>query len=135
MGDCQGFCGQSVLQEWCKDLQQTLGLQDWLITLHEGMPADEMSNKDDFGYVEINETCKRADIYVRDPKTVLCRYRPVFDPLQTVAHEMMHIKLCLLDDYNPLQDRLLHQYIDDIAKAFCMIARKYSKGVADGSKD
>lgn len=123
MNDCKASCGQSILSRWKDELQQALGLQDWLIILYEDMPAEEMPNKDTFGDVEINETCKCADIYIRELNTVPRKYRQYFDPLQTLAHEMMHIKLCLLDDYSPLQDRLLHQCIDDIAKALTQIAR------------
>ena len=69
------------------------------------------------GCSTFEESTKTARIDILDPKYYGDRVVP-FDREKTLVHELMHLKLCLLDtNDNDLQSRLVHQTIDDMARA------------------
>lgn len=103
----------NLLKEW----QDRLGLQDWTIKLNDNVPADEME-EDSSGCVEWQESCKAALISILDPKDYGDRVVP-FDYEKTLVHELLHLKLCLVSDkVGDIQERYMHQIIDDLARAF-----------------
>ena len=101
-----------LLSFWTECLQ----LKDWTIKLTTDvyeMPSDDGS----CGYVQYSEAGKAAHIYIAHPAIYGDRVVP-FDPEKTLVHELLHIKMCLLDfQEENLQSRVLHQIIDDLAKA------------------
>lgn len=101
--------------------QAALRLQDWDVELRVNVPASEMPSQDTFGDVEYVESVKRAVVYIVDPATLPEKVRDKFVFEQVFLHEMLHLKLSLLDDTSPLQDRLVHQLVDDLAKAFVTV--------------
>lgn len=67
------------------------------------------------GECEYNEVCKGAFIKLLRPECYGQRIIP-YNIEKTLVHELLHIKFCLLDDSgNPLQDRIVHQLIDEFA--------------------
>ena len=105
-----------LLDEWT----QRLGLKDWFITLETDVKEKDMPLKDSDGCISYTESIKAARIQIISPLERGEALRP-FDMELTLVHELLHIKFCLLergDDWdNKLQLRLLHQMIDDIARA------------------
>lgn len=109
--------------EW----QNRLGLNDWFIVLETGCEPDKMALQDADGCVSYTETTKAASIQIINEKDRKGAIRP-FDFEETLVHELLHMKLCLLErgeDWdNKLQLRLLHTYIDDLARAL-VSAKRY----------
>lgn len=102
----------------CSEWQDRLGLNDWVISLHPEVPADEMSIVDVTGNVDYTETSKTARIEILREGDFGNRVVP-FDWEKTLVHELLHLKLSLVsDDVDALQTRYMHQIIDDLARAF-----------------
>lgn len=105
---------KQLLKKWI----DILGLQDWLIELRDNMTPDEMDLSSVAGQCDWQEVNKTAVISIIKPECYGERITP-FDFEKTLVHELLHIKFCLLDESgNALQDRVLHQIIEDLAKAF-----------------
>lgn len=110
----------NLLLFWIECLQ----LKDWTIELTTDVY--EMPNGDrDCGQVQYSEAGKAAHIYIMHPDLYGDRVVP-FDPEKTLVHELLHIKMCLLDcrEDDNLQSRVLHQLIDDLAKALVKARRE-----------
>lgn len=100
-----------LMEEW----QKRLGLEDWQIQLSD----DEYSLPDSgcCGYTEWSEAGKTAHIYLLNHQAYGDRIVP-YDKEKTLVHELLHLKMSLLDHpTEDLQSRVLHQIIDDLAKA------------------
>jgi len=105
---------EKLLEEW----QNRLGLSDWRVKLSTNCEPQEMELKDSCGCTAWQETTKTAHIYVIDEKYYGERVVP-FDFEEILVHELLHLKTCFLSDTgNDLQDRIAHQLIDDLARAF-----------------
>ena len=103
-----------LLKEW----QNRLGLQDWDIVMLTNCKPEEMAMSDSAGCTTYTEVIKCARIEIADPQYYGERIRP-FDFEKTLVHELLHLKLCLIGDNVPdLQERIVHQLIDDLARAF-----------------
>ena len=104
---------EELLQEW----KERLGLFDWRIKLKENLEPDDMAEEDSDGCVSYVEAIRTARIDMMDEKYYGERIAP-YDWEKTLVHELMHLKLSLFDNSgNDIQDRLLHQIIDDLARA------------------
>lgn len=104
------------LQEW----QERLGLQEWRISLHDCVPAGEMMEENADGFTEFQEVNRTARIQIMDPDEYGERVIP-FDYERVLVHELLHLKLCLISETfgaDPLHERVAHQLIDDMARAF-----------------
>lgn len=101
-----------------KHWQHCLGLDDWTIKLKTDCSPNDMTISNVSGETEWTECGKTAVIRIISEKDYGDRIVP-FDPEKTLVHELLHLKLCLLGESgNDLQDRLVHQLIDDLARAF-----------------
>ncbi|MBR5752857.1 MAG: hypothetical protein IKX83_00060 [Clostridia bacterium] len=103
------------LQEW----QERLGLQEWRISLHDCMPVREMMDQGAAGCTEWQEVNKTARVEIMDPDEYGERVIP-FDYERILVHELLHLKFCLISETqgeDPLQERVAHQLIDDMARA------------------
>lgn len=111
-----------LLDEW----SERLGLSDWHIVLLTNCKPEDMPLQDADGCVSYTETVKAAKIQIINPETRTNALRP-FDFKETLVHELLHLKLCLLeegDDWNKkLQLRILHQIIDDLSRALVKAKR------------
>ena len=110
-----------MLAEWTK----RLGLQDWAISLEVGCDPSDMRIQDSLGCTTWEESTKSAMIQIVDPEQVGELTR-TFDLEQILVHELLHLKTSLLatrDNNETLTDRVLHQLIDDIARAMIDIKK------------
>ena len=115
----------ALLQEW----KETLGLHDWYILLQTNCKKDELMD-DAGGDVEYIESTKQALIRTIDPNELEGNIKP-FNFEETLVHELLHCKFALIADGedwdNDLQLRVLHQVIDDIAKALVRVKHENSR--------
>lgn len=105
---------KKLLNEW----QTWLGLTDWRIKLKAKCRPEEMEIENVAGCTTWSESIKTARIEIIDPAYYGKRVVP-FDWEKTLVHELLHLKTCLVSDNVPeLQMRVMHQMIDDLARAF-----------------
>ena len=75
--------------------------------------------------------CKQAVIEIADPE----KYKmdmPGFtlDYEQVLVHELMHLKLSLVDDpEDNMVNAVVHQLVDELAKSFVAASRENAVGV------
>lgn len=109
-----------LLEKWVG----ILGLQDWQIKLACDVLPCDMQLQDCDGETEWTECRKTARIQILDEKCYGERIVP-YNFERILIHELLHLKLSLLGESgNDLQDRYVHQLIDDLARAFCEAAQK-----------
>lgn len=112
-----------LLAKW----QKRLGLTDWVIDLRDDCLPNDMELPNVAGECDWQEVNKTAVIRILQPECYGERITP-FNFEQTLVHELLHIKFCLLGESgNPLQDRILHQIIEDLAKAFVATEKENKK--------
>lgn len=103
-----------LLSEWT----ERLGLHEWRIALNPCCKPNEMSLPDVFGCSEWKESTKTARVEILDPQFYGDRVAP-YDWEEALVHELLHLKTSLISsDCDPLQERVAHQLIDDLARAF-----------------
>lgn len=103
-------------QELLKYWQNRLGLDDWYIKLHDDCTQSDI---DSVGEVSYEEVKKLAVIKILKSECYSEEFVIPFNFEKTLVHELLHVKLCLLDKSgNDLQDRIVHQLVEELAKAF-----------------
>lgn len=115
-----------LLKKW----QGVLGLQEWKIKLiYDAIPSDmRLDNVD--GESEWTECRKTAVIRILREDCYGKRIAP-YSFEKILVHELLHLKFCLLGESgNDLQDRYVHQLIDDLARAFVAVARAQQEASA-----
>lgn len=111
----------TIMQEWINRLR----LNDWSIKVKFNCSPNEMILKDVCGETEWDEVSKSAMISIINEKDYGKRIIP-FDEEKTLVHELLHLKFSLLgENENELQNRLVHQLIDDLAKALVEAKRSF----------
>lgn len=103
-----------MLRKW----QRKLCLQDWRIKLVTHLRPEDMTLPNVQGCTDWTESAKTARIEILDPAFYGDRIVP-FSFEKTLIHELLHLKFsfwCQYDDN--VSDRIMHQYIDDLARAF-----------------
>ena len=123
---------QEKANELLKKWVDILGLRDWRIKLvYNALPSD-MQLQDCDGETEWTECRKTARIQILDEKCY-GEYIVPYNFERILIHELLHLKLCLLGESgNDLQDRYIHQLIDDLARAFYEAAGNGKEGLKDG---
>lgn len=96
-----------------------LGLGDWDIKFNLNASRNQLG-EDFVGEARLNEVTKQAVILVlkkEDFNDRECAFP--FDFECVLVHELLHLKLCLIesDPDNELRNRVVHQLLDDLAKA------------------
>lgn len=110
---------KKLLKEW----QHRLGLDDWHIALNANAIPSDFEEPDRQGECTYGYVGKDAMILILDEKYYGKRVVPQ-DKEKTLVHELLHCKFCLLNESeNPLQNMVVHQLIDDLAKAFVKAKR------------
>ena len=106
---------ERLLQHWVT----RLGLQDWTIKLFINVAPEEMDSPGCVGCTEFEESIKCAKVEIMDPQFYGTRLVP-FRFETTLVHELLHLKLAFWchEDDNKFEDRVMHQVIDDLARAF-----------------
>lgn len=121
---------KALLAEW----QERLGLQDWRIRLKPKCKPEEMALENCAGCTDWSETVKTARIEIMDPAYYGERVVP-FDWEKTLVHELLHLKTCLVSSNVPeLQERVMHQMIDDLARALVSAKRSLAEPASAGAK-
>lgn len=116
---------KALLNDW----MERLGLQDWTIKLVDCCDPEDMALSNVAGCTEWVEVKRAAVIQIMDPDYYGDRIMP-FDYEQTLVHELLHLKTCLLTDVDDsLQERVGHMLIDDLAKAFVELKREATEGL------
>ena len=109
---------QKLLEKW----QRLLSLQEWRIKLVPDAIPGDMQLDGAAGEAEWTECNKIAVIRILREDCYGDRIVP-FCFEKTLIHELLHLKLCLLGESgNDLQDRYVHQLIDDLARALVIAA-------------
>lgn len=104
---------EKMLAYW----QKRLCLQDWRIKLNTYCTPDDILLNGAVGSTDWNETIKTARIDILDPKYYGERIVP-FSFEKTLVHELLHLKFSFwCQDDGKIEDRLMHQIIDDLARA------------------
>lgn len=104
---------QRLLEKW----QKKLCLQEWRIKLVTHLRPEEMSVSNATGCTDWSESIKTARIEIINPACYGDRIVP-FNFEKTLVHELLHLKFSFWcqNEYS-VADRLMHQYIDDLARA------------------
>lgn len=109
-----------LLTEWI----DRIGLHNWVISLNPCCKPDEMTEPESTGCTTWNETIRTARIEILDPQYYGDDRIVPFDWEKTLVHELLHIKTCFISsECDPLQERIAHQLIDDLARAFVRTKR------------
>ena len=103
-----------LLEKW----KRRLCLCDWTIKLCVNCKPEEMMMSGVAGCTEWTESSKTARIEIIDPEYYGERIVP-FNFEKTLIHELLHLKLSFwCQNEDDVEDRVMHQIIDDIARAF-----------------
>jgi hypothetical protein len=106
---------EKLLDEW----KMRLGLQDWVTCLCPCCKKEEMAMPDSRGCSIFHETTKVAKIQILDPQDDWQDCISPFDWEKTLVHELLHLKTSFISsECDSLQERIAHQLIDDLARAF-----------------
>lgn len=110
-------CKKYLLSYWIK----TLHLEDWKITFYPEEKQEDLGDTTYNALTTWEESNKTAVIQILNPKEADTN----FDYEETLVHELLHLKFCLLhNDINDFEGRYIHQIIDDIAKALIKVRRE-----------
>ena len=114
---------EKLLDEW----GERLGLQDWEIHLAWQCKPEEIPLPDAGGLASFEEVTKEAQIYILDEQYAKCEPFK-FDFERNLVHELLHLKTSIMTDKdeNSYQARLMHQLVDDLAKALVKTKRSAS---------
>lgn len=113
---------QELFDKWVRILR----LSDWDIRFHWRVHTAEMAQRDSAGCCSFNWVCKQAVIEIADPE----KYKMdmpgfKFDYEQVLVHELMHLKLSLVDDPDDnMVNAVVHQLVDELAKSFIAASRE-----------
>jgi hypothetical protein len=116
--------GLQLLHEWSK----RLGLEDWFIVLRDNVLPEDMGIEGSSGVCEYIESTKCATIKIVNPSATIFDLRG-FDYEAILVHELLHCKLCLAatEETDTIQFRIVHQIIDDLARALVDAKRSGKK--------
>lgn len=114
-----------LLEKWIGVLQ----LREWDIRFHWRVDPKRMTLSDCAGCTSYNEVSRQAVIEIADEALYECDMNGFeFDYEQILVHELMHLKLSLLDDAkDPVQNRAVHILCDSLARSLV----KAKRGEAD----
>lgn len=106
---------EKLADYWVKRLQ----LDDWDIKFNLNASRNQLG-EGTVGEARLNEVTKQAVILVLKKEGFddwECAF--TFDFECVLVHELLHLKLCLIesDPDNELRNRVVHQLLDDLAKA------------------
>lgn len=105
---------EELLTAW----QKRLRMEDWTIKLETDCAPEDFRLDSVCGECEYQEVNKSAVVRILDPKFYGDRILP-FDYERILVHELLHAKFALLENSeNELQNRLVHQLIEELARAF-----------------
>lgn len=105
---------QLLLKKWVEILE----LESWDIRFKWRVRSQDMNLQDSVGCTTYKHTSKQAIIQMLDPVD-FSNDMFEYDYEETLVHELLHLKFADIDDSeNELQNKLLHQLVDSLAKSF-----------------
>lgn len=111
---------QKLLKYWQKELD----LMDWHIVLKDNSPTTDFTLQNVAGETDWQTTNKSAIIRIIREEEYGERILP-FIKEQVLIHELLHIKFAMLWDNNTdIQNDLLHQQIESLARTLYKIKNK-----------
>lgn len=103
---------KKLLNQWIK----ILDLQDWNIEVFDDCSPRELFDPNSQAENYYNFVHKHARIRITTKKDRDCDVSPL-DYEHLLVHELLHCKFAVLDDSgNALQDKIVHQFVEDFAK-------------------
>ena len=122
-----------LIAEWVN----RLGLQDWRIEVSYECTPEEIQITDAIGCTSWVESTKTAYVRILDEQYYGTRVTP-YDFEEILVHELMHLKMCLLDyeeddDGLRTHSRVHHMLLDDISRAL-VDAKRNGRDSERGSK-
>ena len=110
---------QMLFEKWVN----ILDLGSWNIHFEWSVKEKDMPEEDTTGYTQYLHTKKQAIITMLDPADFEIDNEYFnYDYEQTLVHELLHLKFSDIEDSeNELQNKLLHQLIDSLAKSFIKV--------------
>lgn len=97
-----------LLEEWIKRLH----LEDWRISFYPQEKQEDLEDKSYNALTSWEESNKTATVQI------LAEGSGDFDYEETLVHELLHLKFCLLHrSVKDFKGRYIHQLVDDIARA------------------
>lgn len=104
---------QKLIDYWIK----LLNLEDWKIEVLDNCSPRELFDKDAQAENYYNFVHKCAKIRITSDKDRSHDIMPL-DYEHLLVHELLHCKFAILDDSgNALQDKIVHQLVEDFTKA------------------
>ncbi len=117
----------ALLEKW----KRKLCLQEWRIKLLTHLRPEEMTMENAAGCTEWSEAAKTARIEIINPTYYGDRIVP-FNFEKTLVHELLHLKMTFWCQNNDkVSDRLMHQIIDDLARAFTEVDSEHCDRIKD----
>ena len=114
----------ALLEKW----KRKLCLQEWRIKLLTNLRPEEMMVSNTAGCTEWSESIKTARIEIINPTCYGDRIVP-FDFEKTLVHELLHLKFSFwCQNEDDVSDRVMHQMIDDLARALTEKRKCEEKG-------
>ncbi len=112
---------KELFNKWVKILQ----LEEWDIRFHWRVDPKRMTLTDCAGCTSYNEVCRQAviqiadfDLYEMDMQGFDVDYE------QVLVHELMHLKMSILDDVkDKTQNRVVHVLVDGLARSLVRASR------------
>jgi hypothetical protein len=117
----------ALFKKWVKILR----LSDWDILFYWRVNPAEMTQKESAGCASYNWICKQAVIEIADPE----KYKMdmpgfPFDYEQILVHELMHLKMSLVDDPDDkMVGAVVHQLVEEMAKSLVKASRESAVSV------
>ena len=111
-----------LFRKWAAILQ----LRYWDIRFQWCVRSRDMNLADSIGCTSFNHENRQAIVQMLDPvdfESDLFEY----DYEKTLVHELLHLKFSDVDNSgDPLRDKMTHQLIDDLARAFVVAVHNFS---------
>lgn len=115
---------EALYEKWIRILR----LQDWEIVLKTNVSPGKMPGKACAGCATFDRASKQAVIEIADPQKYENNMPEfVMDWEQVLVHEMMHLKLALVDDLaddESVQSAVVDQLVDELAKSLVAAYRE-----------
>ena len=120
MGEEARKMKEDLLREW----QHRLGLDNWHIVLKDEVSPNDMQLQGCQGETEYDTVNRCAVIRILNEKDYGDRILP-FDKEKVLVHELLHIKMWFIYESDcDLQSKMVHQLIDDMARALVDAKRR-----------
>jgi hypothetical protein len=118
---------EDIVEKLVNSWKSVLGISDWFVVVKDNCCASEFNSQDCAGECEWDIVHKCAVIRLLREEEYGDRIIP-YDKEKILVHELLHIKFAIIDNSgNGVVDNIIHQIIEDMAKALVHIKRQGGK--------